>query len=282
MNRRLFLALWLPLLVALFAVVYKTSLPNLVRQRLSCEFTESSLSSSNCPDPIGSWGDENGQHRWFDADGVPVSYQTYQNLRGPFPPKPKDRSTLYKFGARVACWPSTGGIWIKHAVPIEMAFLEVSQMYDTHRPTPLDPAEEDAFCTKMRLIGAEFWENSTILADLGCAPFEKCVSPQIRNDLGITWLHGDSKGEGGAHLVNLTQARIHEKLGPGLRGYYQAPSMEERYGISWSLGGINCRFDPLGCKKLWCAQYHDYCDEAIYLSNDDILWDCKRKEKGFC
>jgi len=95
-----------------------------------------------------------------------------------------------------------------------MAFLDVSLMYDTNRPTPPNAAEEDAFCTRMRLIGAEFWENSTILHDPRCAPFEKCVSPQIRNDLGITWLHGDSKGEGGAHLVNLTQARIREKLGP--------------------------------------------------------------------
>ena len=124
MNRRFFLALWLPLLVALCAVVYKTLL-----QRLSCDNTESIPSNSNCLHPICSWGDENGHHRWFDEDGVPVSYQTYQNLSGPFPPEPKHRATLYKFGARVACWPSTGGVWIKHAVPIEMAFLDVSLMY---------------------------------------------------------------------------------------------------------------------------------------------------------
>lgn len=59
-------------------------------------------------------------------------------------------------------------------------------MYNTHRPTPPDPVEEDAFCAKMRLIGAEFWETPADLDDPECFPLERCAEPKIRGQLGIT------------------------------------------------------------------------------------------------
>lgn len=57
---------------------------------------------------------------------------------------------------QVACWPSTGGVWIKHLSPVEMQYLGLDRFADAERSA--DPAEEDTFCTKLRQLGASWWE----------------------------------------------------------------------------------------------------------------------------
>src|SRR5215471_15891135 len=58
---------------------------------------------------------------------------------------------------RVACWPSTGGMWVKSLTAVEMAFLglerfgEVCAAYGT--------PEEDVFCSKLRSLGADWYRN---------------------------------------------------------------------------------------------------------------------------
>lgn len=44
---------------------------------------------------------------------------------------PTQRSTILPWGAQVACWPSArDGVWIKHASPIELDFLNLSRSTD--------------------------------------------------------------------------------------------------------------------------------------------------------
>lgn len=219
------------------------------------------------------------RHSLFQQDGLPITAHAWKNTTSRFLENQKERAALNRFGARVACWPSTGGIWIKHALPLDMSFLGLSLQFDTPRPEDLDPVEEDAFCTKLRLIGAEFWANPPNLTD--CAPLEACVSPQIRGDLGIAWVHGEAKGTGGAHVVNLTDAIVRRKIGPGMRGYFQAPDMDRRADISEYLGGVWCPREPAVCEKLWCTQYPDYCEEAKILMSDEAMWHCEKSRNGF-
>ncbi|KAF1913199.1 hypothetical protein BDU57DRAFT_521954 [Ampelomyces quisqualis] len=71
--------------------------------------------STRLPVPTGNYY----QYPWTRANGTPLTYNDwFEN-----PPIPTIRSHLTRYGARVACWPSTGGIWIKHADTVDMAFL---------------------------------------------------------------------------------------------------------------------------------------------------------------
>jgi hypothetical protein len=198
--------------------------------------------------------------KWYGDDGTPLAYQAWRvKHTESLSPEPTARSTIINYGARVACCLSSGeGVWIKHAIPLELDFLGLSRFKDTQRS--FDNNTEDAFCVKMRMIGAEFWSLPPSEAqDLKCSILEKCVEPQIRGHLGIAWAEG-----GGACLANLTEAR--KKWGPGLKGYNNAKLMDHRCDISQTLGGVYCFVDPKLCKAMWCHQYLDHCDEAGLLS----------------
>lgn len=118
-------------------------------------------------------------------------------------PVPTKRSTIFKYDARVACWPSTGGIWIKHATPVDLDFLRLSRINDTDKPLQrtyyytttcpiLDPdiyvppplAEEDFFCQKLRMLGADFWDLRPG-EGLHDEPIEYTIPPKYKNHLGF-------------------------------------------------------------------------------------------------
>lgn len=269
-------ALWVAIVVALLATLYQTSPISSFKEWCSCTNKEV---RRRCMWARNQCSDDCGRHGLFHENGAPATADAWENTTNPFSMNPAVRSSLYRFGARVACWPSTGGIWMKHALPIEMSFLDLSLRYDTYRPEDLDPVEEDAFCTKLRLIGAEFWQNPPNLTD--CSPLEECVKPHVRGDLGMAWIYGEEKGLGGAHMVNLTDARIKNNLGPGMRGYFQAPDMLSRLVVSEYMGGVWCPDEQDLCTKLWCTQYPDHCNEARHLMNDDALWKSERKRGSF-
>ena len=59
---------------------------------------------------------------------------------------------------QVACWPSTGGLWIHGNVhPVLLDYPGLPRFTNVTNFT--DPAEEDAFCTQLRKVGATFWES---------------------------------------------------------------------------------------------------------------------------
>jgi CheY-like chemotaxis protein len=58
-------------------------------------------------------------------------------------------------GALVNGFPSKGGVYELYCSPVELDFLGLDR-FETALPSS-DPAEEDALCAKMRLLGAEWW-----------------------------------------------------------------------------------------------------------------------------
>ena len=197
---------------------------------------------------------------------------------------PTQRSTTTPNGARVACWPTTGGIWIKHALPIEVDFLYLSRTNDTARPIPSilqitrpgnarwdDPdvhfpppvSDEDLFCEKMRMVGADFWELSSAV-ELNGTPMEYVRAPKYRNELGF-WFGWPQAYMQQAYMVNLTEA--FEKFGPNLKGYNNVSSIHDRLSPVKELGGISCDCcdDYHRCSQMWCQQYPSNCQESTWL-----------------
>jgi hypothetical protein len=182
---------------------------------------------------------------------------------------PTFRSTILPHGARVACWPSTGGIWIKHVPPVELDYLFLSRKNDTQRPLPpmthfwwapgrslsdedmgsikdhplpvYPPpiSEEDLFCQMLRTIGAEFWEIPPEKSLQG-APIEYVMEPKYRNELAFWW----ERWGRGTSLVNLTEAST--RLGSiefnqYLNEYNNADTLPDRYASIKALGALTVR-----------------------------------------
>jgi len=181
---------------------------------------------------------------------------------------PTFRSNILPHGARVACWPSTGGFWIKHVPPVELDYLFLSGKNDTQRPLPpmthfwwapgrslsdedmgnikdhplpfYPPpiSEEDLFCQMLRTVGADFWEIPPEKSLKG-VPIEYVMEPKYRNELAFWW----ERWGRGTSLVNLTEART--RLGSiefdkYLKEYNNADTLLDRYASVKSLGGIDC------------------------------------------
>lgn len=207
------------------------------------------------------WDDQNPDINkpdglWYDDKGLPLSYAAWRAKYGVRSAEPTARSTITKFGARVACWPSTGGIWIKHADPLEIDFLGLDRYKEVQRSSPHRGAAEDAFCNQLRMVGAQWWDLPPTFESrqgpdkFACETLEDCFEPQITNDLAFGW---PEDGRGGCY-VNLTKAE--EKFGEGLKGYYNADLMDERCYVIQNLGGKWCR-----CR--------DECQEIAHLEWGD-------------
>jgi hypothetical protein len=168
---------------------------------------------------------------WFNPDGTPLSYKTWASD----PPEPNARSTITKHGARVACWPSTGGIWIKHANLLDMNFLDLDRFEDT--PRQPDHAAEDEFCTRLRLVGADWWRFPLRLENKKnetCNTLETCFEPDIKNKYLFAWPEDQMI----ACYVSIASA---ENLdGELLGGYHHATNMRERCYAIERLKGKNC------------------------------------------
>jgi hypothetical protein len=100
-----------------------------------------------------------GDNKLYSEDGTLFSHQTRRvKDTGGLSPEPTEGSTITRYGARVACWPSNEQeIWIKHATPLELDYLGLQLFRDTQRLWPANSTKEDLFCASMRRIGAEFW-----------------------------------------------------------------------------------------------------------------------------
>jgi hypothetical protein len=167
---------------------------------------------------------------------------------------------------------------------VELDFLNLSRTNDTDRPEekiyeyhpicpqtnpdvyyPLPITEEDLFCQKMRMIGADFWELPDNISELNNSPIEYAMEPKYRNQLGFHW---DVFSMGSPYFFNLTEAR--QLYGPGLGGYNNVRTYDSRGAVARSLGGIFCWKHIEQCVTMWCSQYPEHCHEKdrIYDFND--------------
>ena len=77
------------------------------------------------------------------------------------------RSEFGRLGCTVYGYPSAGGILIKETDVVDMQFLHLDRFTAAQRSANL--IEEDAFCNRMRMVGAVWWadEQEWINVQLG-------------------------------------------------------------------------------------------------------------------
>lgn len=188
---------------------------------------------------------------WYDANGTPLFYSAWRAKSVDTSPEPSKRSSLLKYGSRVACWPSTGGVWIKHADLVDLNFLGLERQYDT--PRQFNQTAEDEFCEQLRKVGAQWWRLPPSFEDrkhLGadqftCATLEECFEPEVKFGYLIAW----TEDERAACFVSAEEAE--KKSDAKLSIYNNAMDMDERCNGILVLGGKWCR-----CKEE-CPQLKD-------------------------
>jgi hypothetical protein len=128
---------------------------------------------------------------WTKADDMPISYSDWFFN----PPLPTARSRLTRHGARVACWPSTGGVYVEHADIIDMHFLGLNRFADTDRS--YNVTAEDEFCTTLKMLGTDWWSFPLRPEQMNpgkpCTTLETCFKPDIKNELLIAWLENQQR-----------------------------------------------------------------------------------------
>ncbi|KAL2068226.1 hypothetical protein VTL71DRAFT_16324 [Oculimacula yallundae] len=72
------------------------------------------------------------------------------------------------------CWPSVGGIIVaERAHPVKIPRTGIGGFHRTPRSS--DSTEEDAFCTKLRMIGDKWWS--------GWRDYQQAIKPKMRTML---------------------------------------------------------------------------------------------------
>lgn len=178
---------------------------------------------------------------WYDTDGTPLFYSAWRVKPGRFTPEPTARSTPLKHGARVACWPSSGGIWIKHADVVDLEFLGLDRFDST--PRQFNQTAEDEFCSTLKMVGAEWWQLPPDFKrrghlgkeQYGCETLESCFTPDVRNEFLLAW------PETFMTVCYVPIALVEERGDESLGGYRNALTMEERCRVIMRLGGEVCR-----------------------------------------
>jgi hypothetical protein len=114
----------------------------------------------------------------------------------------------------------------------------------------------------MRMIGADFWELPQTIAELNGNLIKSTIKPKYSNHLGFYWDLG-YKNE--PYSVNLTEAQ--QTYGPGLKGYNNVRSWNDRFFVVEELGGFWCGNHVERCDSMWCSQYPEHCAEKDRLHN---------------
>jgi hypothetical protein len=203
--------------------------------------TRKSISHQASSDPHQDVLLENAQ--WYDDDGEPLFYSAWRACvqDGHPTPEPTERSKITIYGARVACWPSSGGVWIKHADLVELDFMGVNRLRNTLRQ--FNQTAEDEFCTKLKLVGADWWQLPPPFDEqrghLGreqyaCATLEDCIEPDFQNRFFLAWPETITTA---CYVPKEDAVRVGGEL---LGGYRNAMNMEERCDVINSLGGKIC------------------------------------------
>ena len=151
-----------------------------------------------------------------DDDTSPVPSP---NLRTQFGP----RTTV------VRGFPSKGGIYLlRDAGPVELGFLSLNRFRES--PRSQKPAEEDAFCQRMRGMGAQWFENEEE-ADKG-SPLKVRDGKRVgRMEVWLGWPES-----GGVWVLEIEEFEGARKgVGGRIRN---AKSMEERCSFIEMLGGV--------------------------------------------
>lgn len=135
----------------------------------------------------------------------------------------------------VRSWPSTGGFYTTACDGVELEFLGL----DRFEPTPRsqDPAEEDAFCAKLRKLGPKWWP------DLETHALDS-LEGQYQYDYEVKAFGWPA--DGGVWALKMPNRDAYMK---GMGRIRNAFSMEERCRQIEKLGGVFYS-DPAECPDL--------------------------------
>ncbi|KAK6430118.1 hypothetical protein LTR95_013728 [Oleoguttula sp. CCFEE 5521] len=89
--------------------------------------------------------------------------EDWDGPRVPYSP-PTFRSKFYRSGCTIHCYPSYGGYWTKDADITDLPYLGLPWTHDTDRSG--NATEEDAFCERLRRIGATWWRSEDAWIDV--------------------------------------------------------------------------------------------------------------------
>jgi hypothetical protein len=230
------------------------------------------LSHQSASDPPTPAPPNTRTNSYTNANGTPLTYEHWFSD----PPEPTNRSTLTPHGAKVACWPSSGGIWIKHVDLLDMHFLGLDCFSNT--PRQPDHAAEDAFCRRLAMLGANWWslppQSETMKLDGPCTTLESCFAPSITNPYLVAYPESTNV----VCYVPISLAR--ENGGELLNGYHHAANMRERCAVIRSLAGqvFYCK-EGEKCPDPWDLEWgpqhsnpvgYGFWDWGGY--NPDIRW----------
>ncbi|KAI1277359.1 hypothetical protein F5Y07DRAFT_111069 [Xylaria sp. FL0933] len=155
------------------------------------------------------------------------------------PFEPLKRYSLH-YG-KVACW-QDGGVWIKELTPVEMSSLAIDRFQDTARA--LEQADEDAFCARLRMHGASFWQLPPQWPEYitWCEAIDYCVEPTKKVSLEVCF-----PASGGVWVLDTSQGW--DVLYPQSLGLRNALTMDERCEVIKDLGGRFCE-DIQACPEM--------------------------------
>ncbi|KAI6081124.1 hypothetical protein F4821DRAFT_249947 [Hypoxylon rubiginosum] len=169
---------------------------------------------------------------WNDKSERPIPKIPGPELPAPVEPfEPLKRYSL-DYG-KVACW-QDGGVRIKELTPVEMSSLGIDRFRDTARA--LEQADEDAFCTRLRMHGASFWQLPPQWPEHvnWCDAMDDCVKPTKKLSLEVGF-----PTSGGVWMLDTSQGW--EGLYPQSLGLRNALTMDERCEVIKGLGGHFCK-----------------------------------------
>ncbi|KAI1119025.1 hypothetical protein F5Y14DRAFT_119216 [Nemania sp. NC0429] len=185
-----------------------------------------------------------GSFFYFYRNGIPF-YQTPTSSPSwdddsewpgpdlPAPVKPFEPLKRYSLQyGKAACWQG-GGVWIKELTPMEMAYLGIDRFQDTARAT--EQADEDAFCTRLRMHGASFWQLPPQWPEHmnGCEDIAICAEPTKWVSLVVGF-----PASGGVWTLDTSEGW--DELYPQSLGLWNALTMDERCEVIKDLGGRFC------------------------------------------
>ena len=169
-------------------------------------------------------------------------YEGYEEVQGPMVELLEKSTNRTEFTAGsltiVRGWPSTGGFYILSCDGVELEFLGLNRFEPTQRSQ--DPAEEDAFCAKMRRLGAD-WHRSQEAQVADSLAGEYQTNHVVK---AFGW-----PADGGVWALKMPYMDSEMK---GIGRIRNAFSMEERCRQIEKLGGVFYN-DPAQCPDLELA-----------------------------
>ncbi|KAI9888349.1 MAG: hypothetical protein M1814_000556 [Vezdaea aestivalis] len=145
------------------------------------------------------------------------------------PPDPKLRYDL-EYGS-AACWPSTGGVWIKRMSLVELDYLGINRFNNTNKSD--NAVAENAFCSRLESLGASFYSlpEESVREEICYNDIVHCYEPEIRCDVEVGYPSG-----GGVWVLDQSSGpRWYPRIGSALNDYeYGYPDPYVDYYQPWT------------------------------------------------